>query len=97
MPDWIEGQVRALEYFGGVPASVVCANLKAGVAKALCFAAQLPATQRNEVIGQSTIADAILDRLVHNAHRITLEGDSMRKTRTQPLLTEPDKGETIAV
>jgi IstB-like ATP binding protein len=31
------------------------------------------------VIGNPTIADAILDRLVHNAHRLTLKGDSMRK------------------
>jgi hypothetical protein len=29
--------------------------------------------------GNPTIADAILDRLVHNAHRLTLKGDSMRK------------------
>ena len=41
------------------------------------------------------VADAILDRLVHNAHRVTLEGDSMRKTRTPSLLTEPVKGEII--
>ena len=30
-------------------------------------------------IGKIVIADAILDRLVHNAHRLTLKGDSMRK------------------
>jgi len=30
-------------------------------------------------IGDPTIADSILDRLVHNAHRIAMEGDSMRK------------------
>jgi DNA replication protein DnaC len=47
------------------------------------------------MIGQPTIADAILDRLIHNAHRITLEGDSMRKTRTPSLLTQADKGEII--
>ena len=33
-----------------------------------------------EVIGDPTYAAAILDRLVHNAHRLTLNGDSMRKT-----------------
>lgn len=44
LPDWIEGQVRALEYFGGVPASIVCDNLKAGVAKALWFEPTLTAT-----------------------------------------------------
>ena len=44
LPDWIEGQVRALEYFGGVPTSIVCDNLKAGVAKALWFEPTLTAT-----------------------------------------------------
>ena len=34
-----------------------------------------------EVIGDPTIADALLDRLVHNAHRIELKGASMRKQR----------------
>ncbi len=37
LPDWIEGQCRALAFFGGVPKSIVCDNLKAGVAKALWF------------------------------------------------------------
>ena len=41
------------------------------------------------------LADAILDRLVHNAHRITLEGDSMRKSRPAPLLTDIEKAEII--
>ena len=34
----------------------------------------------HEVIGNPTIADAVLDRLVHNAHRINLDGDSLRRT-----------------
>ena len=34
LPDWIEGQTKALAYFGGVPKAIVCDNLKAGVAKA---------------------------------------------------------------
>ena len=33
----------------------------------------------HEMIANPTVADAILDRLVHNAHRITLTGESMRK------------------
>jgi transposase len=37
LPDWIEGQVQALGYFGGVARAIVCDNLKAGVAKALWF------------------------------------------------------------
>ena len=35
----------------------------------------------HEVIGNPTYADAILDRLVHNAYRIDLVGDSLRRTR----------------
>jgi transposase len=37
LPDWIDGQCQALAYFGGVPKSIVCDNLKAGVAKPLWF------------------------------------------------------------
>ena len=40
---------------------------------------QVPVEQWHEVIGEPTLADAILDRLVHNAHRLTMTGDSMRK------------------
>jgi len=40
---------------------------------------QLPVKHWHEALGDPTLADAILDRLVHNAHRIPLEGESMRK------------------
>ena len=40
---------------------------------------QLPVDHWHKTIGDPTIADAILDRLVHNAHKIILKGDSMRK------------------
>ena len=40
---------------------------------------QLPVKQWHEWIGDPTMADAILDRLVHNAHRIELTGPSRRK------------------
>jgi DNA replication protein len=43
---------------------------------------QFPISTWHELIGEPTIADAILDRLVHPAHKITLKGDSMRKTRS---------------
>lgn len=43
------------------------------------FTSQLPQESWHEYIGDPTIADAILDRLVHNAHRINLKGGSMRK------------------
>lgn len=40
---------------------------------------QVPIGSWHESIGDPTIADAILDRLIHNAHKFDLEGDSMRK------------------
>lgn len=40
---------------------------------------QLPVDTWHEYLGEPTLADAILDRLVHNAYRITLKGESMRK------------------
>lgn len=48
---------------------------------------QLPVEHWHEAIGDPTLADAILDRLVHNAHRLTLAGESMRKQSrgTKPL------------
>ena len=44
---------------------------------------QLPVDHWHEVIADPAIADAVLDRLVHNAHRLTLKGDSMRKIAAQ--------------
>ena len=40
---------------------------------------QLPVEHWHEAIANPTVADAILDRLVHNAHRLTLKGDRLRK------------------
>ena len=40
---------------------------------------QIPVDHWHEIIGDPTLADAILDRLVHNAYRINLKGESMRK------------------
>jgi DNA replication protein DnaC len=42
---------------------------------------QLPVDRWHEIIGDPTYADAILDRLVHNAHRIEHADESMRRTR----------------
>ena len=50
---------------------------------------QLPIDEWHAVIGDPTLADAILDRLVHNAHKINLKGESMRKIRSS--LTKPTK------
>lgn len=43
------------------------------------IASQIPISKWYDIIGESTIADAILDRIVHSAHRIDLQGDSQRK------------------
>ena len=43
---------------------------------------QLPTDQWYQSIGDNTLADAILDRLMHNAHRIKLKGESMRKLQS---------------
>ena len=43
---------------------------------------QLPVTGWYSIIGEKTIADAILDRLIHQSHRVELSGESMRKKRS---------------
>jgi hypothetical protein len=50
---------------------------------------QFPISSWHETIGKPTLADAILNRLVHQAHKITLKGESMRKTRFP--LTQTDQ------
>jgi DNA replication protein DnaC len=47
--------------------------------RSLILTSQLPVARWHEQIGDPTVADGILDRLVHNAHRIEMRGDSMRK------------------
>jgi DNA replication protein DnaC len=44
---------------------------------------QLPLDQWHHIIGDPTLADAILDRLVHNAYKINLKGESMRKNKSK--------------
>ena len=46
---------------------------------------QLPVKLWHEAIGDLTLGDAILDRLIHNAHRIDMKGESMRKKSTAKL------------
>ena len=45
------------------------------------IASQLPTEHWHDYIGEATIADAILDRILHSAHRLKLNGESMRKTK----------------
>ncbi len=42
---------------------------------------QVPVSSWHDIIGEQTIADAILDRIVHDAHRIEMKGESLRKKR----------------
>ncbi|MAG85837.1 MULTISPECIES: IS21-like element helper ATPase IstB [Flagellimonas] len=47
--------------------------------KSTIIASQLPVSKWHDIIGERTLADAILDRLVHTAHRIDIKGESMRR------------------
>lgn len=47
--------------------------------KSTIIASQLPVSKWHDIIGEKTLADAILDRLVHTAHRIDIKGESMRR------------------
>ncbi len=57
--------------------------------RSMILTSQIPVSKWHGQIGDPTLADGILDRIVHNAHRIELRGDSMRKTRSKP---DPLKG-----
>jgi DNA replication protein DnaC len=46
---------------------------------------QLPVSRWHDVVGEPTLADAILDRIVHHAQRLELKGDSLRKRQRAPL------------
>ena len=48
---------------------------------ATIITSQVPINKWHEIIGEQTIADAILDRIVHDAHRLEMKGESLRKKR----------------
>ena len=54
--------------------------------KSILIASQIPVDRWPRVIGEPTIADAVLDRIVHNAYRIELKGESQRKRNRPPPL-----------
>ena len=58
-------------------------------ARSIIITSQLPVERWYEIIGEPTLADAILDRIVHSAYRIALAGDSMRKLKAVAQ-TEPE-------
>jgi hypothetical protein len=47
----------------------------------ISIASQIPVSALYDIIGEGTIADAILDRLINSSHRIDLKGESMRKLK----------------
>ena len=53
--------------------------------KSTIITSQIPMDHWHEWLGEATLADAIMDRLVHNAHIVTLKGDSMRKRMAKSL------------
>jgi DNA replication protein DnaC len=57
-------------------------------ARSTIVTSQLPLEHWHTAIGNATLADAILDRLVHNAHQLNLRGESMRKKRAQLTTTD---------
>ncbi len=56
--------------------------------RSVIITSQVPVEQWYEIIGNPTIADAVLDRLVHNAYRIELTGESLRK-KQNPAAANP--------
>jgi DNA replication protein DnaC len=56
--------------------------------KSTLITSQLPVSKWHQTIGDATLADAILDRLLHNAHKVELKGESMRKIMSK--MTEGD-------
>jgi len=57
-------------------------------AKSTVVTSQVPVDQWHALIGDPSVADAILDRLVHHAHRIELKGESMRRVKNRPAAQE---------
>ena len=57
--------------------------------RSIIITSQVPIDQWYEIIGNPTIADAILDRLIHNAYRIELTGESLRKKKNPAAANTP--------
>ena len=57
--------------------------------KSTMITSQMPVEHWHELIGDATLADAILDRLIHNAHRVPLKGESLRKKEAKLAKTDP--------
>jgi hypothetical protein len=69
------------DLFYGTPSPAIGRVLRACQTRSMILTSQLPVARWHEQIGDPTVADGILDRLVHNARRIEMKGDSTRKKR----------------
>ena len=56
--------------------------------RSMIITSQLPVSGWYEIIGEKTVADAILDRIVHDAHRMELKGECMRRRRSKKIKKE---------
>jgi len=58
-------------------------------ARSTLITSQLPIPAWHDYLADPTLADAILDRFIHNAHHLDLRGDSMRKTKSTLTRKDP--------
>jgi DNA replication protein DnaC len=65
--------------------------------RSLIINSQIPVGKWHEVIGDNTVADAILDRIIHTAHRVDLKGESMRKKRSMKQSVESSSRPTASL
>ena len=70
------------------PSRPRCLLLLKTAAKRSIVTSQLPVDSWHDVIPDPTVADAVLDRLVHTAHRLALKGESLRKPSAE---NKPEK------
>jgi DNA replication protein len=82
-----KAQLLILDDFGLVPIDQAARNVLLDVIEdrydkaSIIIATQIPVAKWHGLIGENTIADAILDRIVFSSHRIELEGESLRKKK----------------
>jgi DNA replication protein DnaC len=57
----------------------------------MILTSQMPVAHWHEQIGDATLADSILDRLLHNAYRIELNGESLRKVQARTPQPEEER------
>lgn len=81
LDDWA---LQTLEPYGREDLLEIMDDRAERHATVITITAQLPIEHRHGRIGDATIADAILDRLLHHAHRVTLKGESLRRATKEP-------------